>query len=99
MFLAGVQHRGLPRRRQPLDAAHPHEGPVRQLRGAEDDRRGGAQPAQGAHAQDPPPHQHAAEVHLRSVHFMLITFVSRCPRKVKVFLCVANILIAYLRRR
>lgn len=44
------------------------EGPVRQLRRAEDDRRRGARPAQDPHAQDPPPPGQSAQVHLRQAH-------------------------------
>lgn len=44
------------------------EGPVRQLRGAEDDRRVGAHAAQGADAQDPAAPVLAAQVHLRQTH-------------------------------
>ena len=49
-------------------AARHDEGPVRQLRGAEDDRRGRAHAAQGAHAQDPPARGLAAQVHVRQAH-------------------------------
>lgn len=48
--------------------ARDDEGPVRQLRGAEDDRRGGADAAQGADAQDPAAHRLAAQVHVRQAH-------------------------------
>jgi hypothetical protein len=44
------------------------EGPVRQLRGAEDDRRGRARPAQDADAQDPAAPELAAQVHVRQAH-------------------------------
>ena len=68
---ASIPHRGgLHRKlRQPeLAAAHHDEGPVRQLRGPEDDRRGGDQPAQDPDAQDPATHLDAAEVHVREAH-------------------------------
>lgn len=44
------------------------EGPVRELRGAEDDRRGRAHAAQGADAQDPAARRLAPQVHLREAH-------------------------------
>lgn len=49
-------------------AARDDEGPVRELRGAEDDRRSRADAAQGADAQDPAAHRVAAQVHLRQAH-------------------------------
>lgn len=44
------------------------EGSVRELRRAEDDRRGGADAAQGVDAQDPAAHRVAPQVHLRQAH-------------------------------
>lgn len=44
------------------------EGPVRQLRGPEDDRRERADPAQGADAQDSPALELTAQVHVRQTH-------------------------------
>lgn len=49
-------------------AARDDEGSVRELRGAEDDRRERADAAQGADAQDPTASEFAAEVHVREAH-------------------------------
>lgn len=48
--------------------ARDDEGSVRQLRGAEDDRRVGADAAQSADAQDPAAPVLAAQVHIRQAH-------------------------------
>ena len=58
----GSVHRQL---RQPeLPPAHHDEGPVRQLRGPEDDRRGGDQPAEDLDAQDTASHLNTEKIHL-----------------------------------
>lgn len=44
------------------------EGPVRELRGAEDDRRERAESAQDPDAQDPATPKLAAEIHVREAH-------------------------------
>ena len=54
--------------KSPQRPLHDDEGPVRQLRGAEDDRRVGAEPAQGPDAQDPPLRGVATQVHLWQAH-------------------------------
>ena len=53
---------------EPQCLVHNDEGSIRQLRRAEDDRCGRAQPAQDPHAQDPTARQHSAQIHLRQAH-------------------------------
>ena len=62
----GGLHRKL--RQSQLGAAHHDEGPVRQLRRPEDDRRGWDQSAEDPHAQDPTSLLHTKEIHLREAH-------------------------------
>lgn len=64
---AGPAHRRAVRVQRQRAPRH-DEGPVRQLRRAEDDRRGRAHAAQGAHAQDPAARGIAAQVHVRQAH-------------------------------
>ena len=67
---ARLSHRrGVRRQRhRQLFSVHHDEGPVRQLRGAEDDRRGRAGSAQDTHAQNTAPHSLVEKVHVRQAH-------------------------------
>ena len=61
-------HHGTPVFQASQRPVHDDERPVRQLRGPEDDWRGGAAAEKDAHVQDPTAHGHAAQVHVRQAH-------------------------------